>query len=122
MWTLNLNETRQLSGSDEGRCLDRQFLVNDRVWFRFRENAGVTLANHCNACGRITKGSESFWSNGPYPTQVGDTAEIAIYQGCNPLPQDTYRGLATRCSEGRGGLVFKIVDAITNCGTFCGSK
>ena len=67
-------------------------------------------------------GSESFWSNGPYPTQVGDTAEIAIYQGCNPLPQDTYRGLATKCSEGRGGLVFKIVDAITNCGTFCGSK
>ena len=56
------------------------------------------------------------------PDRVGQTNQIVLYRGPTPMPKDVYRGLATRCSENKTDLVYKIVDVISSSVVVCGNN
>ena len=107
---------------------DLGILDGGRTWFRFTGAAGNLLKNTCpgvNSCGS----TGAFWSDSPLPTRVGETVNITFYEsyfannGASKCRVNDFegRGEASRCSSERGGVVYKLYDAMTGSeDTFCG--
>ena len=133
-WTLNLTEAYRIQHTDRSGSIpsDEGHLGAGRVWFRFQGAAGNQLATTCPkkynystrtyGCGWYSTFSASYWSNSTMPDRVGQTNQIVLYRGPTPMPKDVYRGLATRCSENKTDLVYKIVDVISSSAVVCGNN
>ena len=131
-WTLNLTEGfRNRTRYQSELMKDNHFLDSGRYWFRFQGSAGTQLANLCPSrgypypygCGWYTGSTNyAYWSNSTMPKTVGETTQIRFYYGCNPNNYDVYRGLATRCTDDIGGLVYNFVDSMRQTmGVVCGN-
>lgn len=125
--TLNLNESWRNNYMHRNPTYDDDVLIlkPGQTWFRLTEAAGKLLKNSCPM--RYSCGSTgAYWSDSRLPSLVGESVNISLFEsysrdGTSRCKVSRFRGVATRCSTERGGVVYRMDDPMNGFDdTVCG--